>query len=308
MKKFRRIIFIATVFILITSITASSANAAWLLFPDFFIKPYSVSDELQKKLNKIYNNYNFEIGWGLYDISGGVLKKVASYNTADTFQSNCTIKAAMLLCLCKEMDKGKLSLKDKLKVRAGELHYDDFDRGSGNYTVEYLIGRMIHVSNNACYEILLRYITLKKFNAFLKTLGSGTYIESYNYMGDCYIKDRAKEWIALYNYCHSVAKHASYAWDLLLNAKYSPIRDGVGRAAAHKSGWHYEDGVHGTAGDCAVVSTPNGGCYLMIMFTCNNSRGKYSQRLMRELAVVLDKVWNDYYDSIPSVLRPNASF
>ena len=66
--------------------------------------------------------------------------------------------------------------------------------------------------------------------------------------------------------------------------------------------------MYGTAGDCAVVQTENGGCYLMVMFTKNNTKGNYSQALMRELAVVLDKVWEEYYDSLPLIRRKKAKF
>lgn len=269
---------------------------------------YTVSDELQSEINKVLKRYNFSVAYGLYDISGNAPREVTSYHADKSFQSNCTIKAAMLLYICRLMDAGKLSLDTKMKVNRGKLHYDDFGAGSGTYTVKYLLQRMIHVSNNACYEIFLRYVGRENFNAFLKGLGSGTVLYSYNYMGNCLVKDRATEWFALYTYCHSGAKHAAYAWDLLCKAKYSPIRDGIGRPAAHKSGWHYEDGVYGTAGDCAVVQTDNGGCYLMVMFTRNNVRGKYSQALMRELAVALDHVWDEYYASLPLRYRKTAAF
>ncbi|MBQ7541418.1 MAG: serine hydrolase [Clostridia bacterium] len=271
-------------------------------------RAYTPSDERQAELKKVYNRYNFSLAWGLYDISGKTLKEVASYHADEEFQSNCTIKAAMLLLICKRMDAGKLSLGTKLKVSTGKLHYDDFYWGSGKYTVKFLLERMIHVSNNSCYEVFLRYVGRENFNEFLKGLGSGTVIRSYNYMGECLTRDRATEWFALYNYCHSGAKHADHAWKLLCEAKYSPIRDGIGRPAAHKSGWHYEDGVYGTAGDCAVVQTENGGCYLMVMFTRNNVRGNYSQKLMRELAVALDHVWDEYYTSLPKCRRTVAEF
>ena len=306
MKLARRLLcLVLTVVLAVSAISPSVAGCFKSMRKEHI---YSVSDTLQTELEGIYKKYNFTLGWGLYDISGASLREVASYRADQYFQSNCTIKAAMLLYICKLMDAGQLSLDSKLKISVGKLHYDDFGARSGSYTVEYLLRRMIHVSNNACYEVFLRYVGREVFNDFLKSLGSGTVVPSYNYMGNCLPRDRATEWFALYNYCHSAAKHASHAWNLLLNAKYSPIRDGIGRPAAHKSGWHYEKGVYGTAGDCAVVKTENGGCYLMVMFTRNNVREKYSQKLMRELAVTLDKVWNEYYSSLPAIRRKNAAF
>ena len=310
MKRVRKLTAVLLCLVMLLGAAATPANACfWKKFqrpqPEII---YTVSDTRQAELNKIYKRYNFKIGWGLYDISGSTLKEVASYNTDRAYQSNCTIKAAMLLYICKLMDAGHLSLKSTLKVNKGRLHYDDFGASNGKYSVEYLLYRMIHVSNNACYEVFLRYVTRETFNEFLQGLGSGTVVKSYNYMGNCKIQDRATEWFALYNYCHSSAKHASHAWKLLCEAKFSPIRDGIGRPAAHKSGWHYKSGTYGTAGDCAVVKTDNGGCYLMIMFTHNNVRATYSQKLMRELAVALDHVWDEYYDFLPAVMRKTAAF
>ena len=311
MKKPRRITAVLLSLLLLVGTVSPTAQAKCLF--DWVTRPrkeivYSVSDARQQELQKVYDRYNFTLGWGLYDISGKTLKEVASCRADKSYQSNCTIKAAMLLYICRLMDAGKLSLDSKFQVTKSKLHYDDFEAANGVYTAEYLLRRMIHVSNNACYEVFLRYVTRESFNTFLNSLGSGTVITSYNYMGNCTIPDRATEWFALYNYCHSVAKHADHAWKLLCEAKYSPIRDGIGRPAAHKSGWHYEKGVYGTAGDCAVVKSDNGGCYLMIMFTRNNTRGNYSQALMRELAVALDHVWDEYYTSMPRIRQKTAAF
>ena len=309
MKFLRRLLCVVLSVLLIAAATLPSVQAGWLFnFGPRKQISYSLSEDRQAEIDKVLRRYNFSVAWGLYDISGTALREVASYQADKSFQSNCTIKAAMLLYICELMDAGKLSLDSKLNVNRGKLHYDDFGARSGKYTVEYLLQRMIHVSNNTCYEVFLRYVGKDAFNDFLKGLGSGTVIKSYNYMGNCIVRDRATEWYALYNYCHSSAKHAEHAWNLLSKAKFSPIRDGIGRAAAHKSGWHYESGVYGTAGDCAVVQTDNGGCYLMVMFTRNNVRGKYSQALMRELAVALDHVWDEYYDSLPRCRRKTAAF
>lgn len=308
MKLSKRICAFFLSFLLLATACVPSAQAACRLGGVRKNLTYSVSDDLQSALDKVYKRYNFSVGWGVYDISGRAPKEVASHNANKKFQSNCTIKAAMLLYICKQMDEGKLSLDTKMYVNTGKLHYHDFGRGSGSYTVEYLLTRMIHVSNNVCYETFLRYATKETFNLFLAGLGSGTVVKSYNYMGDCTVSDRAAEWYALYKYCHSRAEHADFAWKLLTAAKFSPIRDGLKKTVAHKSGWYWESGMYGTAGDCAVVQTENGGCYLMVMFTKNNTKGNYSQALMRELAAVLDKVWEEYYDSLPLIRRKKAKF
>ncbi len=267
---------------------------------------YRISNDLQSQLNKIYKRYNFSVSWGLYDIASNNLKPVATYNQDKSFQSNCTIKALVLLYICKQMDAGKLSLDTKLYVKQSSLSHKGFGAKDGKYTVKYLLTRMIHVSNNACYEVLLRYITKEKFNAFLLSLGSGTVIKSYGYMGDCTVRNRATEWFSLYKYCQSRAKHANFAWGLLLDAKFSPVRDGLNRKVAHKSGWYH--GGKGTAGDCCVVKTDKGGCYLLIVFTKNNVTGDFSQALIRDLAKVLDKVWNEYYAYLPPLRRKVAKF
>lgn len=257
---------------------------------------YVVPKGLQNNLAKTYKKYNFSVAWGLYDISGTSLKTVASYNAGKSFQSNCTIKAVMLLYICKLMDAGKLSKDTKIYVNKSKLHYTDFKPKSGKYSVEYLATEMIHVSNNVCFEVFNRYVTKEKFNAFMKSMGSTTALKSYTYMGNCITSDRAIEWFNIYKYCHSGAKHSAFAWKLFTEAKYSPIRDGLGVTVAHKSGWY--KGKYGTAADCAVVQSKNGGCYLLVIFTKRNSAGNYSEALIRDLAKNLDLVWNDYYGKL----------
>lgn len=258
-------------------------------------KPYVISEKLNQKIKKTYNSDNFSTAWGIYDISGANLKEVASYNVEKSFQSNCTIKAMMLLYVCKLLDEGSLALNDKLTVNKNKLHYTDFNSSNGRYSVEYLLGKMIHESNNVCYEVFLRYVTKESFNSFLKSLGSGTQITSYNYMGNAIPKDRAIEWFHIYNYCHSKGENASFAWNLFKEAKYSPIRDGLGVKVAHKSGWYYKKGTCGTAADCAIIKTKNGGAYLMVIFTKRNSAGNFSKTYIANLACVLNEVWDEYY-------------
>lgn len=260
--------------------------------------PYTMSKDLSKKLTSVYNNFDFSTAWGIYDVSKKTLKEVASKDTDKPFQSNCTIKAAMLLYICTLMDKGKMSKKTKLSVNKKNLHYTDFNNSSGKYSVEYLLTQMIRVSNNVCYEVFLRHVTKEAFNSFLKSIGSGTQIASYNFMGNTAPKNRAIEWFNIYQYCHSSAQNAKFAWDLLVGAKYSPIRDGLGVTVAHKSGWYYKKGTCGTAADCAIVQSKNGGAYLMIIFTKKNSAGNYSEKYISKIADVLDDVWNEYYSQL----------
>lgn len=297
MKFFKRAIALLLTLVMLVSTAVFSVSA------------YSIPDRLQKRLDRVYSNHsNFSVGWGLYDISGDGPKLVASHNADVSFQSNCTIKAAMLFCICREMDAGRLSLDTKIQVNKERLHYPDFPKPSGKYKVSYVLERMIHVSNSSAYEIMLRYITKEKFNNFLASLGSGTRISSYNFMGYATCNNRATEWYALYKYCHSDAPHAGFAWNLLRFARYSPIRNGLVRPVAHKCGWYFQSGLHGTAADCAVVKTPDGGCYLMVIFTKNNRVGIYDLTLISSLAIVLDDVWSNYYRSLPADQRKRAVF
>ena len=267
---------------------------------------YTVPKELMSVMKEIPRKYHFAVGWGLYDISGDGPKEVASRHANILYSSNCTIKAPLLMYICRLMDEGKLSLTDELYVEQAKIRRKDFPKADGYYPLDYLLERMITVSNSACYEVVLHKVGLTNFNRFLHSLGSGTTLTSYSYKGDCTVANRAKEWYAIYKYCHSGAKHASYAWKLFCNAWYSPIRDGIGRPAAHKSGWYRSDIVPGTAADCAVVSTPNGGCYLLVVLTRSNVSGEYSPELISDMAVAADKIWDNYYAAQTD--KPYAKF
>ena len=290
MLKIRKLICLLVTVVILVSAVATQAFAAG---------SYTIPSDLKAELSDIYEYYDFTIGWGLYDLSGGGLKEVASYNANRVFQSNCTIKAAMLIYICKLMDEGKLSKSTRMKVNKDELCYGGL--ASGTYTVNRLLTRMIRVSNNASFEVFHRYVTREKYNAYLASIGSGTRMSSYSFMGKCKISDRATEWYEIYKYCHSDAEHADYAWRQFINARYSPIRTGLRtKTVAHKGGWYTRDGVRGSANDCAVVKTRNGGCYLMIIFTHNNNVGDFNTNLIGRLARTLDDVWNSYYKSLDS--------
>lgn len=292
MKQFKRALALLLVVLTLVSSLALTANA------------YTPSDDIQNRIDKVISRHHFSVGWGVYDISGGTLKPVATYNADTSFQSNCTIKALMLYFLCTEMDAGRLSLSDRIQVYPKKLHYTDFPLTAGKYTVRFLIDRMIHVSNSSVYEVLLRYMTKEKFNDFLASIGSGTRVSSYTFMGYTTVNTRANDWIRIYNYCHSGAKNAGFAWRTFRTALLSPIRDGLARPVAHKCGWY----ANGTAADCAVVKTRNGGCYLMVIFTKNNQKGSYDLALIRQLARALDSLWNEYYLSLPPEERTKAKF
>ena len=297
MKRTKKIVSLLVAVALLLSALSAATQA-------FAAGSYDIPDGLQADLQDIYDKYNFTVGWGLYDISGSSLKEVASYNADRVFQSNCTIKAAMLLYICKLMDQGKLSKNTLIKVDTDKMNYGGLT--SGEYTVDFLLTNMIRVSNSACFEVLHRYVTTKAFNSFLASLGSGTRMTSYSFMGTCKPSDRAKEWFAIYKYCHSDAKNANYAWWQFLTAKYSPIRDGLKtKLVAHKGGW-YDKGNKGSCGDCAIVKSRNGGCYLVVIFTQNNQVGDYNTDLLGDLACTLDDVWNSYYKSLDK--KTNAKF
>lgn len=286
MKTRRIISLIMAVIIAFSSAAALSASAA------LFGKSDS---ELYADLENIYRKYNFTVGWGLYDVSGSSLYTVASKNTNMLFQSNCTIKAMLGLYVATLIDNGTLSRSQKVNVNRDIMHYGGID--SGTYTVNYLLDNMITVTNSGCYEALLRLVGYENFNAFLASIGSGTRINSYSFMGKCTPADRATEWFAIYKYCHSNAATAKLLWYYFVTAKYSFIRDGlILRPVAHKSGW-YEKGSHGYANDCAIVQSVHGGCYLFVLFTMNNGGSGYSQDLVTEMTRTIDKIWNNYQSS-----------
>lgn len=290
MLRIRKLICLLVTAVILVTAGATQAFAAG---------SYKIPSDLKAELSDIYDYYDFTIGWGLYDLSGGGLKEVASYNANRVFQSNCTVKAAMLIYICKLMDEGKLSKSTRIKVNKNELCYGGL--ASGNYTVNRLLTGMIRVSNSACFEVFHRYVTKEKYNDYLASIGSGTRMHMYGFMGVCKVSDRATEWYEIYKYCHSDAEHADYAWRQFRTALYSPIRTGLRvKTVAHKGGWYAPKGVRGSAGDCAIVKTKNGGCYLMIIFTHNNKVGDFNTNLIGRLARTLDDVWNSYYKSLDS--------
>lgn len=240
-------------------------------------------------IDPIVTSTGYSVGWGVYDLSGSQLKTVASFYDTQDFQTNCTIKAVLLLYLCKLNDEGTFAFTDANKT---------------------LMNAMISISDNNAFWTLLKKVKVENFNAFLKNdLKSGTQLPvDYSWMGQSTTQNRAKEWFWIYKYCHGIKipgstaeikkDNAKYAWNLLRDAGSSYIGyPNTVFTVAHKSGWYTPSDKGATAGDCAVVRNKDGGCYLMIIFTKKRAlpNDKAIQReLIKDLAYTLDDIWDIY--------------
>ncbi len=254
----------------------------------------------------IYKKYSdFHIAWKLESLDSG---KSLEFNNSneDFFSSCCTIKAALALYVCQQLESGLSG--DTLDT---ELYYDRTNSfhahggsgniqktGSGNYTIRKLLTECIVVSDNDAYCVLLDHFGIQNFNNWLKKIGSTSVVSKANVMGFANLENRAIEWKAIVNYCdQSKSTESELLWSILEKAESSPIRNAINKyttldcTVAHKSGWY--NGRSGTSNDCAVITLKNGKRYLMIILT-ERRGGTYNNNLVEAIATDL----TNFMDSV----------
>ena len=127
--------------------------------------------ELRKELNQIISTKNATVGVSLKGIES---KDTLSINGNMRMPMMSVFKFHIALAVLKEVDKGKLALKQKIFIKKEDLKEDtwspireEFPKGNMNLTLDQLLRYTVsHSDNNGC-DILLKLIggteTVQKF-------------------------------------------------------------------------------------------------------------------------------------------------
>ena len=254
-------------------------------------------------LLKLYEKYNkFHIAWKIESLQTG--KSLEYNNTSDMyFSSCCTIKAALALYVCNQLESPECEDTLNTKVYYDSTNPRHAHGGSGDiqkygsryYTIRELLTYCITISDNDAYCVLLDHFGYENFNKFLKSMGSSSSVSPSNVMGYASIENRTIEWKEIVKFCFGRDKkteESKLLWDILTKANSSPIRNAIANytnlnaVVSHKSGWY--NGKSGTSNDCAVITLRDGRKYLMLIFT-EQYKGKYDNALVEGIATNLTR-------------------
>lgn len=226
---------------------------------------------------------------GIYSLDG---TKGYEYNVDTAISGGCTIKAPYAMYVLQECERQGIDItKETLTYKKGMRN-----SGSGiiknsnygtKYTIEYLLKKLLGISDNTAYNILVSKFPLKRYQEFLNNInGQNLYGRQY---GVASVIQRKNEWLTIYEYLNSDAKYADTLRTDLTNTKYCYIVDWMNdeHTYMHKSGW-CNDRKYTCACDCAIIDDN----YLLIVSTEDYKTGVAHTDTVRSIGVRVEEFAN----------------
>ncbi|MBP3596840.1 MAG: LysM peptidoglycan-binding domain-containing protein [Clostridia bacterium] len=238
-------------------------------------------DSAIENLKKKYPT--MRIGVGLYTPEGSY-----TYNASELITGCCTIKATYALYVIREAVENDIDIYTE-KLTYQSWHYNS---GSGNiknqavgtqYTIYELLQKLITISDNTAYNILLSKFTLEDFYAYNRSIGGQSDGCRYGYAS---VEQRYAEWSKIIEYIQSDSKYADVLYKILDDAQYGYIEQGMvnhQHKVLHKSGWC--SGSYTGAGDVAFIDDQ----YLLIVMTDDRKTRTPRTDVVRAIGLLFDK-------------------
>lgn len=216
-----------------------------------------IIDNISAQIEKEKEYYpRIVIGVGVYNYPD--FRPIYEYNATSEISAGCTVKAAYALFVLKECEKRNIDIYSTYLKYNKSVHYND---GSGDikyysdgstYTIETLITKLLGISDNTAYNILLGEFKLNDFQTFLNGI-NGQNLYGCRY-GIASVIQRKNEWRTLLEYCSSNAEYSDFLRNAVSNTEYCYIAQGLSEyyPYMHKSGWA-DGSTYTCAADCAIV-------------------------------------------------------
>lgn len=137
---------------------------------------YNKTDLLRKKIEQIVSKKNAVVGVSIIGNNG---KDTLSLHGDRRFPMQSVFKFHIALAVLSEIDKGNLSLKQKIEIKKEDLLPEDFwsplrdeNPNGGSFTIERLIQYSVSHSDNTACDVLIRLIgTPKTVEEYIKKSG-----------------------------------------------------------------------------------------------------------------------------------------
>ena len=249
---------------------------------------FNISDDLKNEITNHINSFGGNCSFIAVNLKDGMS---FGYNVDKVYDSASTIKVAFSLYAFKEMDKGNGNLNE-LKLYEERFRRDGSgilkNKSSGNkYALKDLFYYTLHYSDNVAYYMVHDRFYSNSYNEFLKGLGCNQlYLYNNRKWGQIDARSMALIWQEIYKY-KDESKNGKYLFELLTNADYNYIRQGMIKyESAHKSGWTPRE-TH----DSGIVFAEDD--YIVVILNKNN--GNYSAKSqLTKISNSIEKVIDEY--------------
>ena len=279
------------------------------------------TDLLRNKIEQIVSDKNAVVGISIIGNNG---KDTISLHGDRRFPMQSVFKFHIALAVLSEVDKGKLSLDQKILINKDDLLPDDFwsplrdeNPNGGVFTIARLIQYSVSNSDNTACDVLIRLIgTPKTVEEYFKKNNIQDIQITFNE------KDMQAKWENMFqNWTTPKAASETLKMfyenknDLLSKESYdffwkTNIETTTGNnrikgqlpeetIVAHKTGWsgtNEETGITAAVNNIGIVFLPNGEYFIISVFVTESKESfDTNEKIIADIA----KVTYDFYTTIP---------
>lgn len=279
--------------------------------------PYNKTDLLRNKIEQIVSDKNAVVG---VSIIGNNEIDTLSLHGDRRFPMQSVFKFHIALAVLSEIDKGKLSLDQKIEIGKDELLPEGFwsplrdeNPNGGSFTIERLIQYSVSHSDNTACDVLIRLIgTPKTVENYIKQRGIQDIQITFNE------KDMQAKWENMfqnwttpkaasetlkkfYENKNNLLSKRSYAFFWKTNIETTTGKNRIkgqlpeATIVAHKTGWsgtNKETGITAAVNNIGIVFLPNGEYFIISVFV---SESKESFDTNEKIIADIAKATYDYF-------------
>ena len=290
-----------------------------LLILTFYLQSYVANSQtglLKNKIEQITKAKQAKVGVAILGLDG---KDTLTINGNGHFPMQSVYKFHLALAVLNQVDKGKLSLNQKIYINKTDLRKDTwsplrdkYPNGNVNIALSELIGFTVSQSDNNSCDFLFKFIGgPKKVNDYIHSLG----VKDVAIMSNEEVMQA--DWNVQYtNFSTPVAavqllekfhkKHIlsktsqDFLWKTMVETTTgsTKIKALLPKIAilAHKTGWSgsNKDGLTGATNDIGIVTLPNGKQFIIAIFVTNSMEKEATNDRM--IAEIAKATW-DYFIS-----------
>ena len=285
-----------------------------LLVLTFRLQSYAQIAKLNSQIEQITKGKQAKVGVAILDFDG---KDTLTINGAGHFPMQSVFKFHLALAVLNQIDKGKLSLNQKIFVKKADLHpnwwsplRDKYPNGDVYVLLSELLSFTVSQSDNNGCDILFNLVGgPKKVNDYIHSLG----IKEVAIMSNEEVMQA--DWNVQYtNFSTPVAavkllekfykKHIlsknseAFLWKIMAETTTgaTKIKSLLPKNTffAHKTGWSgtNKDGLTGATNDIGIVTLPNGKQFAIAVFVTNSmEKEATNDRMIAEIG----KATYDYF-------------
>lgn len=279
--------------------------------------PNNRTDLLRKKIEQIVSNKNAVVG---VSIIGNEGKDTLSLNGDRRFPMQSVFKFHIALAVLSEIDKGKLSLDQKIEISKDELLPEAFwsplrdeNPNGGSFTIEKLIQYSVSHSDNTACDILIRLIgTPKTVEEYIKKSGIGDIQITFNeeemqakwenmFQNWTTPKAASSTLELFYDNKNNLLSKTSYDFFWKTNKETTTGKKRIkgllpeGTIVAHKTGWsgtNKETGITAAVNNIGIVFLPNGEYFIISVFVSESKENfETNEKIIADIA----KATYDFY-------------